>query len=238
MPSDLDLMRLQAGTLYRLDAHGRIVAVTEPEPMPRPGPRVFLGRTRQGNVWHLRHDLPTELADQLAALLAAEPVAEAFGAEPGCLPAVRAALARHAPVEREYRGPAYVLPADAASAVPTDLALVEVDGYNVELLSGGFEDWLDSAVARAPFVAAVEAGRAVSVCGCARRGVGAAEAGVETLPSHRGRGLAGAVVAGWASAVRRRGLLPLYSTWWENLASQAVARRLGARLYGEDLWLA
>jgi hypothetical protein len=33
--------------------------------------------------------------------------------------------------------------------------------------------------------------------------------------------------------VQRGGWLALYSTTWENAASQAVARRLSARLYGE-----
>jgi hypothetical protein len=31
------------------------------------------------------------------------------------------------------------------------------------------------------------------------------------------------------------GQVPLYSTSWENLASQGVARRLGLQLYGVDL---
>jgi RimJ/RimL family protein N-acetyltransferase len=34
--------------------------------------------------------------------------------------------------------------------------------------------------------------------------------------------------------VRAAGLLPLYSTWWENAASRAVAAALGAVPYGED----
>jgi len=50
----------------------------------------------------------------------------------------------------------------------------------------------------------------------------------------RGRGYATAAVAVWATAVRRRGLLPLYSTSWENVASQRVAAKVGAVSYGED----
>jgi GNAT superfamily N-acetyltransferase len=229
-------MRLQAETLFALDEQGRIVAVNAPRRERRPGPRVFLGRTREANVWHLRYDLPAALAEELSEMLAVEPAADAFDAEPGCLAALRAVLARDAPVEREYRGPAYVVPPNAAAT--TDVPLIEVEGGNVGLLRGGFEEWVDTAAECTPFVAAVEAGRAVSICCCARKGADAAEAGVETLPTHRGRGLASAVAAAWALAVRRRGLLPLYSTSWENLASQAVAGRLGARFYGEDVWLA
>lgn len=39
---------------------------------------------------------------------------------------------------------------------------------------------------------------------------------------------------GWADEVRRQGLIPLYGTTWENLASQRIAHKLGMVLYGED----
>jgi len=41
-------------------------------------------------------------------------------------------------------------------------------------------------------------------------------------------------VAAWAAAMRGRGLLPLYGTSWENVASQRVAEKVGAVCYGED----
>ena len=66
------------------------------------------------------------------------------------------------------------------------------------------------------------------------RSAQAAEAGVETTESARGQGHASAAVAAWAAAVLGEGRLPLYSTAWENRASQGVARRLGMVLYGDD----
>src|SRR2546428_12680883 len=85
-----------------------------------------------------------------------------------------------------------------------------------------------------PVTAAVVNGGAVSICYGARLSSSGAEAGVETLDSMRGRGHATAAVAAWATAVRRRGLLPLYSTSWENVASQRVAEKVGGVGYGED----
>jgi len=75
-------------------------------------------------------------------------------------------------------------------------------------------------------MAVIEDGAAVSLCHSARLTDRAAEAGVETLDVYRGRGYASVVVAGWAHAIQATGRIPLYRTSWDNLASQAVARRL------------
>jgi RimJ/RimL family protein N-acetyltransferase len=83
----------------------------------------------------------------------------------------------------------------------------------------------------------VAEGRAVSVCFSSRLTPRAAEAGVETAEPFRGRGYATRAVAAWAHAVRETGRIPLYSTSWNNLASQGVARSLGLRIYGADLSL-
>ena len=69
-------------------------------------------------------------------------------------------------------------------------------------------------------------GTAVSVCFSARSTTAASEAGVETLPEHRGRRHAGAVTAAWAAQVRRQGRIPLYSTSWTNHPSRRVAARM------------
>jgi RimJ/RimL family protein N-acetyltransferase len=73
-----------------------------------------------------------------------------------------------------------------------------------------------------------------SRCHSSRIGRIADEAGVETPIEHRGRGYAPMAVAAWARRVQALGKLALYSTSWGNRASQRVAEKLGARLYGED----
>jgi predicted GNAT family acetyltransferase len=65
----------------------------------------------------------------------------------------------------------------------------------------------------------------------------AAEAGVETREQYRGRGYGSIAVVAWAAAVRQGGRMPLYSAEWENIASRALASRIGLICYAEDVHL-
>ena len=88
-----------------------------------------------------------------------------------------------------------------------------------------------------PCVVFVRDNQAVSICRSVRITSLAHEAGLETLVPYRGRGYAAAVVAGWATAVRQAGRLPLYSTSTDNMASQSVARKLGLSFYGVNFMI-
>jgi RimJ/RimL family protein N-acetyltransferase len=184
------VIRIQIETLYLLDRRGRLLRVNEPD--GGPAPRFFLGRTADGNAWSVGARVDEACAAELARLAATEPVASDFSAEPRCAAAVRDLLA---PIGREWRGPAYLLPRLA------------------------FEP---------------ESAEVPSRCYSSRVGERADEAGVETPTEHRGRGYAPIAVAAWARRVQAEGRLALYSTSWENRASQRVAEKLRGRLYGED----
>ena len=136
-----------------------------------------------------------------------------------------------APVTTEYRGPAYVLP----DSLPNDDRAREVAAGERALWGDAFRWLAEHFEALAPVVIAFDAGRPAAIChsprGCT---ASAAEAGVETLEPFRGLGLATAAVACWARAAQRTGRLALYSCSWENAASQEVARKLSARIYGEN----
>ena len=70
--SDWDLMQIHVSALYRQDDRHRLLAVNEPgDPRPDdpPPPRLYLGRTRAGNLWRFRHDLPEALIAELEAVL-------------------------------------------------------------------------------------------------------------------------------------------------------------------------
>lgn len=223
-------MKLHIQTLYRCDPDGRLRYVNEVgDPV---APRFYMGRTHRGNRWRFRHDLPADVVEELDRLCCTEPVTTDLANPPRGYAAIRAVLQRHSPVMQDYRGPAYWIAEDTQPWSP----VVLITEANVELVRAGFP-WIlslprDKDVG--PIAAVIEQGYAVSVCYCSRRPAQATEAGVETLPAFRGRGYATDAVAGWAAEVRRLGIVPLYSTSWDNRASQRIAQKLRMVLYGED----
>src|SRR4051794_21028894 len=230
--TNLQLMRRQVEALFTHDADGRIRFVNEPG--ERPAPRFFLGRTSEGNLWRYRYDLPDTCVAAIEALLQAEPVATDVRVEPICLPAIYNVLAAHQPITGTFAGPAYVLP----DLLQPPASVVIVGAENRHLLEpflDADEEPIQFIEDRKPCAVLVEDDIPVSICFSSRMTEHAAEAGLETKAAFRRRGYAVSVVAGWAAGVRDMGRIPLYSTSWDNLASQAVARKLSSRLYGSDL---
>ncbi|MEO6334687.1 MAG: GNAT family N-acetyltransferase [Pyrinomonadaceae bacterium] len=222
-------MDLQVRALFTHDDHSRLLQVNEPGHAVA-APRFFLGRTSAGNLWRFRADIPDHVVEELNALCETEPA----GFEPGIAPrhvdAYVALLETHAAVSKFWSGPVYRFLALQAPS----RSLVLVDENNSDLLQGGFEGLADETIAAQPFVALLENGRAVSVCRSVRVTPEVHEAGVETLPEFRGNGYAVEVVVAWARMVQDAGAAPLYSTSWENTASQAVANKLNLELFGAD----
>lgn len=222
-------MNIHVCALFTHDAESRLLFVNEPGGAA--APRMFLGRTRAGNIWRFRADLPQSLREELDAFCADEPVGIEFDKPHRYVDTYVRLLKKHAPVERLSAGPAYHFPQEVA---PPSRSLLAVTEKNAEMLQGGFKDLVADVSLEQPFVAVVEENRAVSVCRSVRITPEAHEAGIETLPDFRGRGYAKDVAARWAILVRAVGAMPLYSTAWENAASQAVARKLQLKCYGAD----
>lgn len=230
MRSDLELMRLHVEAEFTHDAAGRLVATNEPNGAP--APRFFLGHIGPGAVRRYRWDV----GERLRAALEAASESAALDAAPSDVPLDTAPferiLAADAPVTRTstgllFRFPRALRPAPGARLLrdPADAALLEA------LLPA----WIPDLRASQPLAALVVEGRAVAVCASVRVTREAHEAGVETAPALRGRGYAAAAVVTWAAAVRAAGAEPLYSTWWQNAASRALARKLGLPTVGRDL---
>ncbi|HEX8737314.1 MAG TPA: GNAT family N-acetyltransferase [Pyrinomonadaceae bacterium] len=229
MLDDLELMNIHARALFIHANESRILFVNEPDNTSAPAPRLFLGRTLIGNIRRFRADLPDKLCRELDALCADEPpVNTEFNAPPRHFETFIRLLESDAPVESVENGLAYQfikdeMPFERVTAVTED---------NPEILQGGFEKLIEELPAWQPFVAMVQENRAVSICRSVRITAEAHEAGVETLPEFRGNGYAAEVVSEWARLVRKAGAIPLYSTSFENHASQAVTRKLGLKCYG------
>jgi hypothetical protein len=228
---DHDLMTIRAETLFTYDARGRMVRNNEPE--GDPAPRLFLGYTTDGYVLRLGQAVPDVLVRRLHEIVDRRPPVRALQTSPTLLAAVREVLEEHAPVTWEVSGPVYRFP----ESVTRSPDVVQVTEANVDVLRDAFP-WLhDRLPAYEPCFAVLHDGAAVSVCFSSRIGAAACEAGAGTLPAFRGRGYAAAVTAAWGAAVRSAGQRPLYSTTWDNLASQGVARRRGLIMFGADVTL-
>jgi hypothetical protein len=223
----LDLLRMQIDALYTHDAKGRLLSINEHNAFD-PAPRFFLGCTAHGNLWRIRYDIPADLAAELERLAAAEPLL-ADGEPPRYRDQYADLLKQHAPVSAIEAGPAYILP----DLDPSTSAVI-ITPQNANVLEANYPYTLSTLKERSPVTVMVADGVAVAACYCARITSQVAEAGVHTEETHRGQGYAEEIVRAWTGAVRVSGRLPLYSTSWDNTASQRVAAKLGAVQYAED----
>jgi hypothetical protein len=226
------LMQLHIEALYTHDAHGDLLRINEPRGAV--APRFFVGLTADGAVVRFRGDVDERTRQSLEHALRGLETGPSVLHQPLDAEPFRAALARSAPIENISTGPAFVCPDGIASSVEA----VRITAHNAECLRPLLSPWLPDVGICEPMMALVVDGQAVAVCASVRITDRAHEAGVDTAIAFRGRGYALPVVAAWARAVRDDGVQPLYSTSWENVASQSVARKLGLVQFGNDLHIA
>jgi hypothetical protein len=224
--TDLELMRARLPVLYKLNRRNRMLRVNEPNGAA--APRFFLGRTAKGLEWRFREDVDEATADAMSAVCRTEPLGAALSPLPSGADRYRDFLGV---AGRQWAGPAYRFPA----LQPLVSDAVAITGDNATLLQEDFPDWVADVPLRQPFMALMIESKVVSVCCSVRIGALVHEAGVETHALWRGRGCAAQVTAAWAAAVWATwGAHPVYSTAWENAASQAVAKRLRLVQFGVD----
>lgn len=226
---DWRLLNLHTDILFTYDRDGRMVRSNEPR--GRAAPRVLLCYTADAYLLRFGHAIPDALVRRITDVARETQDAWQLHRPPPVAATVRRLLQEHPPVTTEEAGPIYRFP----RSVPCAGRAVQLTSNNVEVVRDTYpwlvtelEDWW-------PCCAVVRDGAAVSVCFSSRIGAGANEAGVDTRPAFRGRGFAAAATAAWCAAVRSAGRIPLYSTSWDNAASQAVARRLGLVMFGAEL---
>ena len=191
-----------------------------------PSPALWVGFTRQEIFWRFHESVPLALRGKVARLLETE----AFECEGSQHPRHDAQYRQYFSSTTAVSGPTYWMPGRVTSSTGTTKDIFIEDSG---LLRGSELDaWIPDIPHQQPMVASIEQGRAVAICASVRITSRAHEAGVETLTAFRGRGHGAAAVAAWAKRVSAAGAVPLYSTSWQNVASQGVARRVGFRAFG------
>ncbi|MCE2412379.1 GNAT family N-acetyltransferase [Candidatus Poribacteria bacterium] len=228
--SDAELMKIQVEALFTQDENGHLQRINEPSGDGKPAPRFFFGYTNESSICRFRHDLPDPVVAQLKVVAATEAISMSSQKIPRRHRQFEDILRSHAPIERVWIGPAYRFPEHIAPPTRT----VRLSRENAELLNGDFTEMVSELNSSQPYLGIIEDSQAVSICRSVRISSHAHEAGVDTLAGYRRRGCATSVVAAWALAVRALNRMPLYSTSWDNVASQGVARRLGLVQYGVD----
>jgi hypothetical protein len=236
------LLEIQVATLFETSKAGRIVRCAGPDRAP--APRLHLALGAGGAIVRVRDDIEPVVAREIEALAAREfPVARA-SATPRFNDEYRQLLGVDEPVTDHNFGVIHQLPhgtrwnGDAtiiSHGTPEGDALIARiarAGMPQDLADAGFVDlthfW-------EPWCVATEGNDIVSLAFAVRLGEQGAELGVNTLPAHRGRGLAAAVTAGWSCipALQQRPLF--YATHRDNLSSQRVIARLGLPFLGVRL---
>ncbi len=229
--SSVQLMEIEADVLFTSDENGRLLRVNEPWPDSARAARMLLTLPQNGPArCYFREDLPDELIREIEKIAGREEPAQTLTSPPNYQKEYVRLLGGG---KVEY-GPCYWMP-----DLPVEADIVFLSEQNVRsFIQNGFSWLAEELPYSAPCAAVIRDGQAVCICRSVRKSRQATEAGVETLPDHRGRGYAGQAAAAWAQAVRQSGRIPLYSTSWDNLASQRVAQKLGLRWYGVscEIW--
>ena len=188
--SPVNLPDFELRNHFVLTADGRIGGTRSQEPWL--GPLFRLVRGKGSCAWAVRVDVPRNIADEIDGLAGEEPPVSDFRAPP--VHAERYVSLLRGEVDS---GPAFTFPEEIVQ--PSGTVFID----DIASLDRHFTGWTASEIpCRTPIVAVVEEGYAVSACFSAWRSDAAAEAGLETAPAFRGRGLGPRVASGWALAIR------------------------------------
>ena len=222
MLSDLELMVQHVNVLFRHDTENRMTVVNE---LPFDvAPRIFIGATRLGNIVRFSKSLDDSLVNKLEQFMGSSSSA--------LLGEVIKILSIDRIVTNIWIGPAYVFP-DVRGRTCTKAIMVT--NKNKEILKSHFPYTFADFENKQPCFVIIENNIPVSICCSARQTSKAAEASVFTHEKFRGRAYGADVTNAWASEVQNQGKSALYSTSWDNFASQSLARKLQLIQYGNDI---
>ncbi|WP_409291231.1 GNAT family N-acetyltransferase [Peribacillus sp. SCS-37] len=222
MLSDIELMKHHMNVLFKHDAENRMSVVNEPP--CEPAPRFFLGVTKLGSEVSFSSSLAPRIVEKLEEVIGTIPSAN--------LGEVIEVLSMDRPVTKLWIGPAYVF---SYVRKRTFTTAIKVTDKNKEILKPHFPHTFENFEYKQPCFVIVEDNIPVSICCSARQTSKADEASVLTHKNYRGRAYGVNVASAWAAEVQKQGRIALYSTSWDNFASQSLARKLQLVQYGTDI---
>lgn len=216
--TDSRLMNMHIDVLYQQTAAGKLTVINEP-PFEE-APLLFLGLTKDGVIQKYSENVDDLLKKRLKDVITTQ--------QDELLVGLINQISKRVGLHAFSMGPTYVFP--EVKEIEEQVIVITED--NKELLKEDFRfTFLDFQV-KQPCTVIIEDGRVVSLCCSARQSNEAAEASVYTMSNYRGKGFGTAVTKAWAQQVQVLGKTALYSTTWDNFASQGVTRKLGLRQYG------
>jgi hypothetical protein len=237
------LLALQAATRFRLTPGRRIRCENDPELSP--APLLYMSGCEEGWIGYVREDVGETAARTFDELVLREPPVRGPGASPRFAEAYGEILGKTAPPTPHNFGPIHRLPRDTTwpgdarivcHGTPEGNALrarIVRDGMPREMIEAGFVDlshfW-------EPWCVALSGEAIAAIAFAARKSLLAADIGVYTIETHRGRGLAAAVAAAWSTRLPRQPVL-FYSTHRDNAASQRVISKMKLPFVGESFSL-
>ncbi|MEK4361354.1 GNAT family N-acetyltransferase [Paenibacillus sp. FSL M8-0212] len=217
--SSMEMLKIQVSTLYTINEQQRLISINEPG--GGQAPAIFIGMTSAGSLIYYHEQLPPNLMNELGKDCEL----------PLDIPKLIRKVETYELVNRVWMGPAYAFPELSHEWNQKVQLIGEEQRY---LLAEYFLELTDHLHEKSPVAAYVIGDSAVSVCCSARLSDHGAEASLYTAPGYRGHGYAAETVKCWQYYVKERGRVPIYSTSWDNFASQQVARKLGLIQFGVD----
>ncbi|PGZ90547.1 MULTISPECIES: GNAT family N-acetyltransferase [unclassified Bacillus (in: firmicutes)] len=221
MKSELELMEMHINVLFKHNEVGKITQINEPPYTS--APRFYIGSTKMGNVKRFLDCLKNEELIELEKSLDTDPSIPLVN--------IMQILSKTHQIDRLWIGPAYVFQTVGKASSKA----IKITQANKQFLLPNFPYTYEELEFKEPCYAIIENDIAVSICCSARQSAEAAEASVYTLEDFRGKEYGLIVSNAWAADIQGQGRTALYSTSWDNYASQAVARKLKLVQYGTDL---
>jgi len=222
MISDAELMKIQARTLYRLNAEERITGINEGDFSG--APLLFIGKTPDSIQTYYHEEMSKSLITELKESIS----------DPISIIQLCRIIEKYHPIQNIWMGPAYVYKGHTTPEMEDDHRIVRITQQNSRLLDTFFAELQNVLEVKSPVFGYVLDGQAVSVCCSARTSEAGSEASLYTAEPYRGQGFAARVVSKWCEYLHAQGRIALYSTSWDNIGSQRIAQKSNLVPYGAD----